>query len=159
MSHIELRYGRGAVGFEFEAGRFEVLEPDPGGGGRPLSDAEVGAAIDDPVDSPPLEDIISPGESVLVVVSDATRQTASAQVVNRALDLGNVVGVTSGNVAVYRNGSVVSGTFTKARGDTMQVRITHTYTTLGGYVLREDWPHLPFNSLSIVVHTQMRSEG
>src|SRR5687768_109740 len=82
MSHLELRYGRGAVGFEFEAGRFEVLEPDPGGGGRPLSDAEVGAAIDDPVDSPPLEDIISPGESVLVVVSDATRQTASAQVVN-----------------------------------------------------------------------------
>lgn len=81
MSHIELRYGRGAVGFEFDAGRFEVLGAAEGEG-RPLSDAEVGAAIDDPVDSPPLEDIISPGESVLVVVSDATRQTASAQVVN-----------------------------------------------------------------------------
>jgi nickel-dependent lactate racemase len=49
---------------------------------RALSDAEVGAAIDDPVDSQPLEEIISPGESVLVVVSDATRATGSAQVVN-----------------------------------------------------------------------------
>jgi nickel-dependent lactate racemase len=38
--------------------------------------------IDNPIDSPPLEDILSPGESVLIVVSDATRQTASAQVVN-----------------------------------------------------------------------------
>jgi lactate racemase len=81
MSHIELRYGRGTVGFEFEGGRFAVLEGAEGVE-RPLSDAEVGAAIDDPFDSPPLEDIISPGESALVVVSDATRATASAQVVN-----------------------------------------------------------------------------
>ncbi len=49
---------------------------------RPLSDAEMGALIDDPLDSQPLEDIISPNESVLVVVSDATRATASGQVVN-----------------------------------------------------------------------------
>ena len=81
MSHIELGYGRGTVSFEFDEGRFGVLEAVEDGG-RPLSDAEVGAAIDDPFDSPPLEDILSPGESVLVVVSDATRATASAQVVN-----------------------------------------------------------------------------
>jgi nickel-dependent lactate racemase len=81
MSHIELRYGRATVGFEFDGGRFGVLEGAQGVE-RPLSDAEVGAAIDDPVDSPPLEDIISPGESVVIVVSDATRATASAQVVN-----------------------------------------------------------------------------
>jgi nickel-dependent lactate racemase len=81
MSHIELGYGRGAVSFEFEEGRFEVLEA-AAGDAPPLSDAEVGAAIDDPFDSQPLEDIISPGESVLVVVSDATRATGSAQVIN-----------------------------------------------------------------------------
>jgi nickel-dependent lactate racemase len=81
MPVVQLGYGRGAVPFEFEAGRFEVLEseaPDE----RPMTDAEVGAAIDDPVDSQPLEDILSPGESVLMVVSDATRATGSAQVVN-----------------------------------------------------------------------------
>src|SRR5688572_6532755 len=81
MTNIELAYGRGSVAFEFEGGRFRVLEPEAGEE-RPLSDAEVGAAIDDPFDSQPLEDIISPGESVLVVVSDATRATGSAQVVN-----------------------------------------------------------------------------
>src|SRR5919202_652492 len=27
MSHVELAYGRGTLAFEFEGGRFEVLEP------------------------------------------------------------------------------------------------------------------------------------
>lgn len=81
MSLIQLGYGRGTVPFEFRGGRFEVLEA-PGGEGPPLTDAEVGALLDDPFDSQPLEEIVSPGESVLVVVSDATRATGSAQVVN-----------------------------------------------------------------------------
>ncbi|MBV8856565.1 MAG: nickel-dependent lactate racemase [Acidobacteria bacterium] len=81
MASIQLGYGRGTIPFEFEGGRFEVLEGEAREE-RPLSDAEVGAAIDDPVDSQPLEEIISPGESVLLVVSDATRATGSAQVVN-----------------------------------------------------------------------------
>src|SRR5919112_791979 len=81
MTRVELGYGRATLAFEFEGGRFRVLEseaPDE----KPLTDAEVGAAIDDPLDSQPLEDIVSPGESVLVVVSDATRATGSAQVLN-----------------------------------------------------------------------------
>jgi lactate racemase len=81
MTQIELDYGRGTVPFEFEGGRFEVLEGEAERG-RALTDAEVGALIDDPVDSQPLEEIISPGESVLIVVSDATRASGSAQVVN-----------------------------------------------------------------------------
>lgn len=81
MANIRLGYGRDFLPFEFEGGRFEVLEAGAEEG-PPLSDAEVGAVIDDPLDSQPLEDIISPGESVLVVVSDATRATGSAQVVN-----------------------------------------------------------------------------
>jgi nickel-dependent lactate racemase len=81
MANIQLGYGRGTIPFEFEGGRFEVLEGEAREE-HALTDAEVGALIDDPVDSQPLEDIISPGESVLVVVSDATRATGSAQVVN-----------------------------------------------------------------------------
>jgi nickel-dependent lactate racemase len=79
--NIQLGYGRGALPFEFEGGRFRVLEGEAREE-RVLTDAEAGALIDDPVDSQPLEEIISPGESVLVVVSDATRATGSAQVVN-----------------------------------------------------------------------------
>lgn len=78
---MELGYGRGTIPFEFEGGRFEVLEGEAERG-RALTDVEVGASIDDPLDSQPLEDIISPGESVLIVVSDATRASGSAQVVN-----------------------------------------------------------------------------
>jgi nickel-dependent lactate racemase len=81
MSTIQLGYGRGAVRFEFEGERFEVLEAEARAE-RPLTDAEMGALIDDPVDSQPLEEIISTGESVLIVVSDATRATGSAEVVN-----------------------------------------------------------------------------
>ena len=81
MANTQLGYGRGHLPFEFEGGRFRVLEAEAREE-RALTDAEVGASIDDPLDSQPLEDIISPGESVLIVVSDATRATGSAQVVN-----------------------------------------------------------------------------
>jgi nickel-dependent lactate racemase len=81
MANIQLGYGRGSLPFEFEGGRFEVLEQQTADE-RPLTDAEIGSLIDDPYDSQPLEEIISPGESVLVVVSDATRATGSAQVVH-----------------------------------------------------------------------------
>src|SRR5947209_7736023 len=81
MARIELNYGRGTVPFEFEDGRFELLDGEASDE-RPLTDAEVGALIDDPFDSQPLEEIISPGETILIVVSDATRATGSAQVVN-----------------------------------------------------------------------------
>lgn len=91
MSHVELGYGRGTLAFEFEGGRFDVLESEVTEE-RPLTDAEIGAAIDDPYDSQPLEEIVSPGESVLIVVSDATRATGSAQVthllVRRLVQLG-----------------------------------------------------------------------
>jgi len=79
--NIQLGYGRGLLPFEFEGGRFRVLEGEAPRE-RALTDAEVGALIDDPLDSRPLEEIVSPGESVLIVVSDATRATGSAQVVD-----------------------------------------------------------------------------
>src|SRR5438067_559196 len=81
MARIELKYGRGSIALELDEGRFEVLEPEAPEE-RPLTDAEVGALIDDPFDSQPLEEIISPGETILIVVSDATRATGSAQVIN-----------------------------------------------------------------------------
>ena len=81
MATIQLGYGRGTAALEFDEGRFDVLEAEAGGE-RPLTDGEVGALLDDPIDSQPLEDIVSPGESVLVVVSDATRATGSAQILN-----------------------------------------------------------------------------
>jgi lactate racemase len=81
MPQVELKYGRGSVAFDFDATRFEVLAPEAVEE-RPLTDAEIGTALDNPIDSQPLEEIVSPGESALVVVSDATRATGSAAVVH-----------------------------------------------------------------------------
>jgi len=80
MPKIDLKYGRSTIPFEYDEGRFEILGDLTEK--TALTDAEIGARLDSPIDSTPLEEIVSPGESVLIVVPDATRQTACAQVVN-----------------------------------------------------------------------------
>ena len=84
MNQIQLAYGSEKINFAYDEDRFDVLTPAPASE-IPLSDAEIGQALDLPIESPPLEDLFSPGEAVLIVVSDATRATASAQIVNLLL--------------------------------------------------------------------------
>lgn len=80
MPEIALRYGKSQIPFSFEEDQFEILGSEKHF--APLTDAEIGARFDNPIGSKPLEEIINEGESVLIVVPDATRQTASAQIVN-----------------------------------------------------------------------------
>jgi nickel-dependent lactate racemase len=80
MPSIDLKYGRSTIPFSYDENRFEIL-------GRreevaPLTDIELGEKLDRPIGSKTIEEIVNPGETVLVVVPDATRQTASGQVVN-----------------------------------------------------------------------------
>lgn len=80
MPEIELGYGKSKISFAFDESRFRVL-----GGeieSRPLSDAEIGARLDNPIDSKTLEEIVQPNETVLIVVPDATRAAAAGQIVN-----------------------------------------------------------------------------
>ncbi len=81
MPKIELGYGRGSIKFDHDSARFDTLAPEESSA-QPLSDAEIGVALDNAIDSPPLEDLIAPTDKVLIVVSDATRATGSAQVIN-----------------------------------------------------------------------------
>src|SRR5689334_14330992 len=78
---MELAYGRASVEFSFDEARFSVLTTDriPK---TPLKDFEIGLALDDPIASPPIDELVSSDDSVLIVVSDATRATGSAQIVN-----------------------------------------------------------------------------
>lgn len=78
---IELGYGREFIKFSFDEARFSVVTTD-GDPEPPLTDFQVGAALEDPIASPPIDELVSSDDSVLIVVSDATRATASAQVVN-----------------------------------------------------------------------------
>ena len=81
MQKMQLAYGSGTVNLAFAEERFEVLAPNVAQR-EPLSDLEIGRALDAPIRSPPLEELLTPGETVLIVASDATRATASAQLIN-----------------------------------------------------------------------------
>lgn len=81
MSEIQLGYGHGTQTFHFDASRFQVLETNPAHE-KPLTDVEIGTAFSDPIESPPMDDLFSAGDTVLIVVSDATRATGSAQIIN-----------------------------------------------------------------------------
>jgi nickel-dependent lactate racemase len=80
MTQINLAYGKSEIPFLFDAARFEILGRAQDA--EALSDAEIGERFDRPVGAKPLEEIINPNETVLIVVPDATRRTASAQTVN-----------------------------------------------------------------------------
>lgn len=80
MPTINLKYGKTQIPFEYDENRFEILgEAEKSSA---LSDAEIGERFDSPINSKPLEEIVNAGETVLIVVPDATRQTASGQIVN-----------------------------------------------------------------------------
>src|SRR2546421_5825291 len=104
MATIELGYGRSSITFEYEDARFDVLAPNETEA-RPLSDNEVNAALDAPIDSAALEESISPGETVLIVVSDATRATGSAQIINLMVRRLIQNGIQPGDIAIiFANG-------------------------------------------------------
>lgn len=79
MPIIDLKYGHGTISFDHDE-RFEVL--GEASEQTALSDIEIGEKLDQPIDSPALEEVVNAGESVLIVVPDATRQTACGQIIN-----------------------------------------------------------------------------
>jgi lactate racemase len=81
MPTIQLGYGHTTIEFDYDPSRFGILAPDEAHT-HPMSDAEVNAALDAPIESPPIEDLIASGDKVLIVTSDATRATGSAQIIN-----------------------------------------------------------------------------
>ena len=99
MTEIELGYGRGTIRFAYDEQRFRVLAP-PIAAEQPLSDADIGSALEAAIESPPLEELLSTGESVLIVVSDATRATASEQIVNLLIRRLIQFGIAAGDIAI-----------------------------------------------------------
>ena len=80
MGTIKLGYGHSSVRFDFDDGRFDVL--GRAASSHSLTDGDIGRGIDNPIESPPLEELFEAGDTVLIVASDATRATGSAQITN-----------------------------------------------------------------------------
>ncbi len=99
MSIKEFAYGHSALKLEYDPSRFEVLAPVEETA-QPLSDVEIGAALDAPIDSLPLDDLIAAGDTVLIVVSDATRATGSAQIINLLVRRLIQNGIQPGEIAI-----------------------------------------------------------
>src|SRR6266581_2318875 len=99
MPQIQLGYGSGSVNFDYDSSRFELIGQDHTASPR-MSDAEIGAAIDHPSEGPPLEELVSAEDSVLIVASDATRATGSAQIVNLLVRRLLQEGIDPGNAAI-----------------------------------------------------------
>jgi nickel-dependent lactate racemase len=79
-----LLYGRGRIALPQDWSSAPALVPRPPRKKFSL-DEELAKALDEPVGSPPLSRLIRPGDSVVVVVSDVTRPSASARVLNAIL--------------------------------------------------------------------------
>jgi len=98
MKEIRLGYGRREFAFEFDDSRFDVLRSDDDSSA--LTDPQIGAKLASPIGSKPLEEIISPGESILIVVPDATRAAATGQIVNLLIRRLIVSGIQPSNIAI-----------------------------------------------------------
>ena len=96
---FELAYGRTSIKFVADDDRFSLIS-DATTAPPPLSDLQIGAAFDSPIASPPLDELAGSEDSVLIVVSDATRATGSAHVVNLLVRRLVQTGVLPANMAV-----------------------------------------------------------
>jgi nickel-dependent lactate racemase len=96
---FDLAYGRTSIKFLADDDCFSVIS-DESTAPPPLSDVQIGVSFDSPIDSPPLDEIAGSEDSVLIVVSDATRATGSAHVVNLMVRRLVQAGVSPANTAV-----------------------------------------------------------
>lgn len=99
MASILLGYGGTTIPFVYDEARHQVLAPNEAEG-RPLSDVDIGDALDAPIESAGLEEIAQSGETVLIVVSDATRATASAQIGNLLVRRLIQSGISAGDITI-----------------------------------------------------------
>jgi len=99
VNAVKLAYGRRSIDFSFDDSRFSIITKNSAGN-TPLSDFEVGVLFDSPIAYPPLDEIVGSDDSVLIVVSDATRATASAQVVNLLVRRLIQAGVSPANITI-----------------------------------------------------------
>ena len=83
---LNFGYGHGTQTVRVpDANLLDVLRPNPAH--STLSEAqEVRRALDNPIDSPPLREVVKPGEKVVVVSSDITRPVPTARLMPFILD-------------------------------------------------------------------------
>lgn len=102
---LSLGYGRGWLPFRFETDRFQVLS----GAARAeceASDADIEAALDSPIDSGPLENLVHAHDRVLIVVPDATRAAGADRIATHLVARLNRLGLSDAHLAILIGGGI-----------------------------------------------------
>ena len=82
MAKYTFKYGNGTVDFEYpEEDVIKVIEPAPLEKSEKTEEQIIREAIENPIGSPKLEEIVKPGQSVCIVVPDVTRLWARPSVI------------------------------------------------------------------------------
>ena len=105
MQTIALDYGHGQIPFRFDPGQFAVLTAHDGEA-RGLSDAEIQAILDVPLGTPPLEEIVKPDDSVVIVVPDATRSAGVQHIAPLLVGRLNARGLADTQISVLIGGGI-----------------------------------------------------
>ncbi|MBN2432101.1 MAG: nickel-dependent lactate racemase [Acidobacteria bacterium] len=80
--NLSLKYNRTEIELNLPAARFQLLLPPIGGRAGESDPLREGRCFDEPVQRPPLHEFLENKRRILLVVSDATRRTGSAEVVS-----------------------------------------------------------------------------
>ncbi len=97
MAQVELKYGIRT--FSCDLPGAEVLQPRPQPPAQPAA-ALVRAALAAPLGTPPLRDIVRPGEKVAIVTSDVTRYTGSEHYLPVLVDELNAAGIADCDILI-----------------------------------------------------------
>jgi len=148
MPEIDLRYGDASFAFKFDESQYTILTPDSTAE-NPLRDEMIGEAFDSPIDSPPLDEIVSTDDSVLIIVSDATRATGSAQIVNLLVRRLIQFGVDPSNIAIIFATGIHRAVTEEEKRELLSPFIAQRIKTLN---------HNPYDESSLV-HIGMTERG
>ena len=101
LHDFQLKYGKGTVSFRIP--QEQVLYELQGKNYPALADLQktYKQALDHPIDSPPLREIVKPGEKVVVTVSDITRGwQRNDQVLPVLIETLNAAGIPDSNITI-----------------------------------------------------------
>jgi nickel-dependent lactate racemase len=102
---VALGYGARQIPFTFDPARFDVLAPVESKSAR-LTDEELHAAIDAPVNSPRLEEIVEAGDRVVIVVPDATRAAGVERIAPLLVERLNRRGLADSQISILIGGGI-----------------------------------------------------
>lgn len=102
---VLLGYGGERIPFEFDPEQFDLLSPHDSEA-VPLSDEDLHLALNHPDGTPPLEELIAPGDRVVIVVPDATRAAAAHRIAPLLVRRLRARGLAYGQISVLVGGGI-----------------------------------------------------